>query len=59
VQSLYLASGGPYPDAGNPERVLAERIESVVSQEHAKWAGTQSEAANALRSLEGQAGARQ
>jgi len=33
---LYLSEAGPY---GGPERdrVLAERVEGLVSQEHAKW----------------------
>ena len=33
---LYLAHAGPYSDPGR-ERVLAERVEGLVSQEHAKW----------------------
>lgn len=39
---LYLAPAGPYagPDA---HRLLAERIESLVSQEHAKWAAGQTQ----------------
>ena len=35
-RSLYLAHAGPYADSGR-ERVLAERVEGLVSQEHAKW----------------------
>src|SRR2546421_7071954 len=38
---LYLAKAGPYGAAENPHSLLAERIESLVSQEHAKWASTQ------------------
>jgi hypothetical protein len=38
---LYLAQAGPYASAANPRALLAERIESLVSQEHAKWASTQ------------------
>jgi len=38
---LFLASAGPYGAASNPHTLLAERIESLVSQEHAKWASTQ------------------
>ncbi len=34
---LYLAESGPY-SVGNRRRVLAERLEGLVSQEHAKWA---------------------
>jgi hypothetical protein len=33
---LYLGHAGPYADTGR-ERVLAERVEGLVSQEHAKW----------------------
>ncbi|MDT7715118.1 MAG: hypothetical protein QOH09_1110 [Pseudonocardiales bacterium] len=33
---LYLAAAGPY-SAGDRHRVLAERLEGLVSQEHAKW----------------------
>jgi hypothetical protein len=38
---LYLALAGPYVSAEGPHKLLAERIESLVSQEHAKWASTQ------------------
>jgi hypothetical protein len=33
---LYLAAAGPY-SADDRNRVLAERLEGLVSQEHAKW----------------------
>lgn len=33
---LYLAAAGPY-STNDRHRVLAERIEGLVSQEHAKW----------------------
>jgi hypothetical protein len=33
---LFLSSAGPYASADRP-RVLAERIEGLISQEHAKW----------------------
>lgn len=38
---LYLALAGPYGSAEHPKTLLAERVESLVSQEHAKWAATQ------------------
>ena len=38
---LFLANAGPYAAAENPKALLAERVESLVSQEHAKWAATQ------------------
>jgi hypothetical protein len=34
---LYLAAAGPY-STDDRQRVLAERLEGLVSQEHAKWA---------------------
>jgi len=40
---LYLALAGPYASAVNPLTLLAERIEGLVSQEHAKWASSQEE----------------
>ena len=35
-QYLYLATAGPYTEEDR-HRQLAERIEGLVSQEHAKW----------------------
>ena len=35
-RALYLAEAGPYRDEDR-HRVLAERVEGLVSQEHAKW----------------------
>ena len=40
---LYLAHAGSYASAANPDALLAERIESRVSQEHASWASEQSQ----------------
>jgi len=40
---LYLANAGPYAVATGAHTLLAERIESLVSQEHAKWAAGQEE----------------
>ena len=34
---LWLAKAGPYTDEGNADKILADRIESLISQEHAKW----------------------
>ena len=42
---LFLAHAGPYAAAANPEALLAERVEGLVSQEHAAWATHQEEAA--------------
>jgi Protein of unknown function (DUF4231) len=41
---LFMAQAGPYGVAPNPEALLAERVESLVSQEHAAWVSQQEEA---------------
>lgn len=41
---LFLAKAGPYAADANPRALLAERIESAVSQEHAKWTSVQEHA---------------
>jgi Protein of unknown function (DUF4231) len=38
---IYLANAGPYASVEKPRALLAERVESLVSQEHAKWATVQ------------------
>ncbi|HEV2769267.1 MAG TPA: DUF4231 domain-containing protein [Solirubrobacteraceae bacterium] len=38
---LYLARAGPYADAKRPVALLAERVEGLVSQEHAAWVSEQ------------------
>ena len=40
---LYLAGAGHYHASEDPERMLAERIEGLVSQEHAKWTAAREE----------------
>jgi len=37
----YLAKAAPYANLVDPRALLAERVESLVSQEHAKWASVQ------------------
>jgi Protein of unknown function (DUF4231) len=38
----YLGKASPYTsDVADPHALLAERVESLVSQEHAKWASAQ------------------
>lgn len=37
---VYLGKASPYAGVGEPRALLAERVESLVSQEHAKWAST-------------------
>lgn len=41
---LYLAEAGPYTGAERPLALLAERVEGLVSQEHAAWASGQQDA---------------
>ena len=38
---VYLGHAGPYANANDPHALLAERVESLVSQEHAQWASVQ------------------
>ena len=38
---LFLGGAGAYASAQNPHLLLAERIESLVSQEHARWTNAQ------------------
>jgi hypothetical protein len=38
---VYLGQASPYATAADPHALLAERVESLVSQEHAKWASAQ------------------
>ena len=40
---LYEAIAGPYATAERREAVLAERVEGLVSQEHATWTTSQNE----------------
>jgi hypothetical protein len=34
---LFLANAGPYASAANPRVALAERVESLLSQENSQW----------------------
>jgi len=38
---LWMAGAGPYADPEDPDRLLAEREESLIPQEHAKWTSIQ------------------
>lgn len=42
---LFLAKAAHYGSADDPKALLAERVESLVSQEHAKWASVQEQLA--------------
>ncbi|SRR6266567_3160592 len=41
---VYLAKAGPYAKAADAHAMLAERVESLVSQEHAQWNSFQQQA---------------
>lgn len=41
---LHLAKAGPYANSRDPHALLAERIEGLISQEHAKWISGREEA---------------
>ena len=41
---LFLGQAGPYADVPQPRRMLAERVESLVSTETGKWATHQEQA---------------
>ena len=40
---LFLAGAGPYAHTTRREALLAERVEALVSQEHAKWTAAHDE----------------
>jgi hypothetical protein len=44
---LYYARAGPYSCAVDPDMLLAERIEALISTEHAKWVMDQTQAGTA------------
>jgi hypothetical protein len=45
---LFLALAGPYAGARAPQALLADRIEGLISQEHAKWVSAREDAAREL-----------
>ena len=45
---LFLARAGPYAAAPDPEPLLAERVEGLVSQEHAAWVSHREEASERI-----------
>jgi Protein of unknown function (DUF4231) len=46
-QYLYLSQAGHYRNADRLDALLAERVEGLVSQEHASWSSAQEAAAKA------------
>ena len=53
---LYLSVAGPYGTTANPTGLLAERIEGLVSQEHAKWMSSQAQSAQSSATKPGVGG---
>ena len=49
---LFLAAAGPYAGAEDGRVLLADRIEGLISQEHAKWVSAREESARAIRGEE-------
>lgn len=45
---LFLADAGPYDSIENSRALLADRIEGLISQEHAKWVSAREEAGQRL-----------
>jgi uncharacterized protein DUF4231 len=45
---LYLARAGPYAGSTDGTPLLADRIEGLISQEHAKWVSAREEAERAI-----------
>ncbi|MEA2361981.1 MAG: hypothetical protein QOD71_1126 [Thermoleophilaceae bacterium] len=48
---LFAAQAGPYTAAPRPDALLAERVEGLVSQEHAAWTAHREEAGRQLGDL--------
>jgi Protein of unknown function (DUF4231) len=49
---LYEAKAGPYSKSEGALQLLAERVEGLISQEHAKWVSTQQEAGKSKTSTQ-------
>jgi hypothetical protein len=48
-QFLFLAHAGPYAGAKDSHALLADRIEGLISQEHAKWVSARVESEETTR----------
>jgi len=49
---LFLARAGPYAGSADGTPLLADRIEGLISQEHAKWVSAREEAERAVPDAE-------
>lgn len=45
---LFAARAGPYAAVARPDALLAERVEGLVSQEHAAWVSHRNEGAQRM-----------
>jgi hypothetical protein len=50
---LWLAKAGPYVNTDSADTLLAERVESLISREHAKWVSTREQAEKQLKKAQG------
>lgn len=53
---LFLGRAGPYAGADDGRALLADRIEGLISQEHAKWVSAREESARTLHGDETHSG---
>jgi uncharacterized protein DUF4231 len=53
---LFLARAGPYANVDNPLVLLADRIEGLISQEHAKWTSAQQQTGKSEKAAQKTAG---
>jgi len=59
-KALYLANAGPYADVQEPARLLAERVEGLLSKEHTTWTSGRQQVIKAEQEQRpGQAGQRE
>lgn len=50
---LWVAKAGPYVNTDNADTLLAERVESLISREHAKWVSTREQAERQRKKSDG------
>lgn len=50
-EHLFRAAAGPYGKAADPARLLAERVEGLISQEHADWVERREDTAEELQDM--------
>lgn len=50
-QFLFMSAAGPYAAVPDADALLAERVESLVSREHAAWVSSRAEATEKLKTV--------